>query len=103
MCQNEGNYKVRVINFNLILLSYKILEHLKENFPSSIYVDLEIHNAEVPLVLWSLWDSGVENAPPMQKACLASHRAANPAFRVKHLDLKSAVAMTKVLDFIPKR
>ena len=54
----------------------------------------------IPRLIWSLWDKGVRNAPPMQKTCLWSHRAANPTFRVTHLDMEGAINATGLLDVI---
>ena len=54
----------------------------------------------IPRLIWSLWDKGVQNAPPMQKTCLWSHRAANPTFGVAHLDMEGAVNATGLLDVI---
>ena len=84
-----------------LLRTYIVNQHPQMKLPR--FSISEIRDANVPMVLWSLWDKGVENAPPMQKACLASHGAANPSFNVTHLDLQSATAITKVLDFIPSR
>ena len=58
---------------------------------------------EVPRQIWALWDKGVENAPPMQKTCLWSHKVANPTFTVKQLNLQSAINMTNVYSVIAKR
>ena len=57
---------------------------------------------EVPHQIWALWDKGVENAPPMEKTCLWSHKAANPTFIVNQLDLQSAIKMTDVFSVIAK-
>ena len=55
---------------------------------------------EVPRQIWSLWDKGVEKAPPMQKTCLWSHKAANPTFTVKQLDLQKAINLTDMFSMI---
>ena len=57
---------------------------------------------EVPRQIWSLWDKGVEKAPPMQKTCLWSHKAANPTFTVKQLDLQKAINLTNMFSMITK-
>ena len=59
-------------------------------------------SSQVPRLIWSLWDKGIENAPPMQSTCLWSHRAANPTFEARQLDLQSAINMTNVLSLIPE-
>ena len=56
----------------------------------------------VPKLIWSLWDTGIENAPTMQSTCLWSQRAANPTFEARQLDLQSAINMTNVLSLIPE-
>ena len=39
----------------------------------------------------------------MQKTCLWSHKAANPTFTVRQLNLQSAINMTNVYSVINKR
>ena len=59
-------------------------------------------SSQVPQLIWSLWDTGIENAPTMQSTCLWSQRAANPTFEARQLDLQSAINMTNVLSLISK-
>ena len=59
-------------------------------------------SSQVPQLIWSLWDTGIENAPTMQSTCLWSQRAANPSFEARQLDLQSAINMTNVLSLISK-
>ena len=58
--------------------------------------------AQVPRQIWALWDQGFENAPRMQKTCLWSHKAANPTFNTRVLDLQSAINLTDVFSLIEK-
>jgi len=57
---------------------------------------------EVPRLIWSLWAQGLESAPQMQKTCLWSHKAANPTFTARQLDLPSAINLTNVFSVIAK-
>ena len=57
---------------------------------------------EVPRQIWALWGQGVDRAPPMQKTCLWSHRAANPTFTARVLDLQSAINLTDVFSVIAR-
>ena len=57
----------------------------------------------VPHKIWALWDQGFKNAPRMQKTCLWSHKAANPTFTTRVLDLQSAINLTDVFSFIEKK
>ena len=59
--------------------------------------------AEVPLQIWALWGLGFENAPRMQKTCLWSHKAANPTFTTRVLDLQSAINLIDVFSVIEKK
>ena len=54
----------------------------------------------IPRQIWSLWDQGVHNAPPMQRTCLWSQRAANPSFVVTQLDMKGAINATGLFEVI---
>ena len=58
---------------------------------------------EVPRQIWALWGQGMEKAPPMQKTCLWSHKAANPTFTTRVLDLQSAINLTDVFSVIEKK
>ena len=57
---------------------------------------------QVPRQIWALWDQGFKNAPRMQKTCLWSHKAANPTFNTRVLDLQSAINLTDVFNTIEK-
>ena len=58
---------------------------------------------EVPHQIWALWDKGMDKAPPLQKTCLWSHKAANPTFTTRVLDLQSAINLTDVFSVIGKK
>ncbi len=42
---------------------------------------------EVPKIIWTAWLQGLDNAPEMVKACVASQRAHFPGYEVRVLDL----------------
>ncbi len=45
------------------------------------------HGNEVPKIIWTAWLQGLDNAPEMVKACVASQRAHFPGYEVRVLDL----------------
>ncbi len=45
------------------------------------------HGYEVPKIIWTAWLQGLDNAPEMVKACVASQRAHFPGYEVRVLDL----------------
>ncbi len=45
------------------------------------------HGYEVPKIIWTAWLQGLDNAPEMVKACVASQWAHFPGYEVRVLDL----------------
>ena len=101
------NYSTKLISGSLFQSQWS--PHLTFSVPTilnrideAILPKMLPQRPEVPRQIWALWGQGVESAPPMQKTCLWSHKAANPTFTVKQLDLQSAIDLTDVFSVIAK-
>ena len=99
------------LGFGLFVLAMFILsrptfqhDNIESNYENSItnYLKMPPQRAQVPRNIWALWDQGVENAPLMEKTCLWSHKAANPTFKTRVLDLQTAINLTDVFSVIKK-
>ena len=78
--------------------------HIESNYENCTINSLPPASpAQVPRQIWALWDQGFKNAPRMQKTCLWSHKAANPTFNTRVLDLQSAINLTDVFSLIGKK